>query len=192
MPRNEHLVPLLNALHDLVSWLQAKNTPGVIIGGVATSIIGKPRLTRDVDAVVLLDYDMAGEFLSAGTQFGFFQRHPDVLAFAKKNRVLLVHHKISGIDIDISLGVLPFEEEAINNAEWIEIEGVKVPLPRAEDLIIMKAVAHRERDLFDIESILDAHPDLDFKRIRKWVNEFSRALEMPEILNDLENILKRR
>lgn len=192
MSRNEYLVPLLTALHDLVAWLQSKNIPGIIIGGVAASILGRPRLTRDVDAVVLLDDNVLGKFLSVVAQFGFIPRHPDVLAFAKKNRVLLVHHKMSGIDVDISLGVLPFEEEAINRAVWTDIGGVKVPLPTPEDLIIMKAVAHRQRDLSDIESILDAHPNLDLKRIRKWVSEFSLALEMPEILNDLENILKQQ
>lgn len=53
----------------------------------------------------------------------------------------------------------------------------------------MKAVAHRPIDLADIQSILDAHPDMDLGRIRNWVKEFSTALEMPEIYDDLERIL---
>ena len=65
-------------------------------------------------------------------------------------------------------------------------------MPAPEDLIIMKAVAHRQRDLIDIEAILDAHPKLNLKRIRKWVKEFSSVLEMPEILKDIEKMLKRK
>jgi hypothetical protein len=56
----------------------------------------------------------------------------------------------------------------------------------------MKAIAHRPRDLADIESILDVRPKLNLRRVRRWVKEFSRAIEMPEILNDLENILERK
>ncbi|MBI5044130.1 MAG: hypothetical protein HZC10_09965 [Nitrospirae bacterium] len=46
--------------------------------------------------------------------------------------------------------------------------------------------------MIDIEAIRDAHPKLNLRRIRKWVKEFSAVLEMPEILKDLEKILKRQ
>ena len=35
-----------------------------------------------------------------------------------------------------------------------------------EDLIIMKAIAHRPKDMLDIESIITSHPKLDRKRIQ--------------------------
>jgi len=55
----------------------------------------------------------------------------------------------------------------------------------------MKAVAHRQRDMGDIEAVIDAHPKLDRKRIRRWVREFSSALGMPDILKDLDAVLKK-
>jgi predicted nucleotidyltransferase len=191
MSKIETLVPLLSALHDLVAWLKAKRVEGLIIGGVAASILGRPRVTRDVDALVLLDEKDWGEFLSAGTEFGFVARVTDPLDFAKKAKVLLIRHEPSGIDVDVTFGALPFEKEAITNAVWVNIRGVRLPLPTAEDLIIMKAVAHRPRDLADIESIMDAHPNLNLRKIRRWVKEFSTAIEIPEIFNDLEKILVR-
>lgn len=36
-----------------------------------------------------------------------------------------------------------------------------------------------------------APPKLNLRRIRRWIREFSKAIEMPEILNDLEKILMR-
>jgi hypothetical protein len=51
----EILVPLLAALRDLVAWFQDAPTPGMVIGGVAASLLGRPRVTRDIDALVLLD-----------------------------------------------------------------------------------------------------------------------------------------
>lgn len=183
------LSPLLSALRDLVAWSQKEHIRSVIIGGVAASLLGRPRLTRDIDAVVLLDSRRWEKFLTVGRQFGFEPRIQNPLVFARKNRILLVNHKPSGIDVDISLGALPFEEEAIDRAVNSEVAGVSIPLPSPEDLVIMKAVAHRPIDMIDIQAVLDVHPDLDLHRIRRWVKEFSEVLEMPEILNDLERIL---
>jgi len=47
------------------------------------------------------------------------------------------------------------------------------------------------RDVADIEAVLDAHPDLDLDRVRYWVSQFASVLEAPEILVDLERMLKR-
>jgi hypothetical protein len=45
---------LLAALADLMKWLDAANMPSMIIGGVAASVLGQPRLTQDVDALAIL------------------------------------------------------------------------------------------------------------------------------------------
>ncbi len=177
MPEAKPLVPLLAALRDAV------------IGGVAASFLGRPRVTRDIDALISLDEKRWKVFLSAGAQFGFIPRRRDTLRLAREMRVLMVHHEPSGIDTDIVLGSLPFEQETVARAVPVTVGDVSIPLPTAEDLIIMKAVAHRPRDLADIESIIDTQPGLDLRRVRRWVRNFSSALEMPEILRDLETIL---
>jgi hypothetical protein len=51
----------------------------------------------------------------------------------------------------------------------LDLGEVGIPLPLPEDLIIMKAVAHRPRDLGDIEAMLAAHPELNPRRVRHWV-----------------------
>lgn len=190
--REKSLAPLLAALRDLVAWLQATHVSGVVIGGVAASLLGRPRVTRDVDAVVLLDESNWNAFLAAGAQFGFVPRLSDALAFAQEARVLLVRHEPSGIDVDIAFGALPFEKTAIARTIWTDIGGISLPLPTPEDLIVMKAIAHRPRDVADIESVVDAHPKLNLRQIRRWVHEFSTALDAPEILHDLNTILARR
>lgn len=186
------VVPLLAALRDLLAWLKAERVPGVVIGGVAASLLGRPRATRDVDVVVLLPEGQGEPFLTAGASFGFIPRLEDALLFAEQARVLLVRHQRSGIDVDIALGALPFEEEVLRRAIAVEVAGVVIPLPTPEDLIVMKAVAHRPRDAVDIESILDAHAKLDLRRIRRWVGEFANAMDMPELLADLEAIVAKR
>jgi len=186
------LAPLLEALRDLARWLQDTRTSGTVIGGVAASILGRPRFTRDIDAVVLVEEEAWPEFLSSGSSFGFQPRRTDALEFARKTRVLLVRHEQSGIDVDVSFGSLPFEKELIARAVLMDVGGVRAPLPTVEDLIILKAVAHRSRDLVDIESLVEVNTRLDEARIVRWVKDFASALEMPELLSDLEALLNRR
>jgi hypothetical protein len=186
------LVPLMRVIEDLLEWFKATSVQGMVIGGVAASLLGRPRLTKDVDVLVLLDEGHWADFLTAGAKHGFVPRRGDSLDFAQETRVLLMRHETSGIDADIVFGYLPFEKEAITRANWEEFDSVRIPLPSPEDLIIMKAVAHRQQDLADIEAVLDAQPKLNLRRVRRWVREFSTALEMPKILEDLEILLSRR
>jgi hypothetical protein len=115
-----------------------------------------------VDAVVLVNEDRWQDFLDTGARFGFVARMSDALAFASQSRVLLIRHPRSGIDLDISFGALPFEEEAIGRASLVNIQGVKIPLPTPEDLIILKAVAHRPRDFEDIAGLFCRPPQAGF------------------------------
>ena len=178
-------------LRALVRWLQSEDVPGLIIGGIASSLLGRPRLTRDIDVLILLEEQHRERFLKAGARFGFLPRIKDALVFARQSRVFLVHHKPGGVDVDISLAGLPFEEESIAQVKWTNTGKVSLPLPTPENLIIMKAVAHRPQDMADIKAVLDANPKTNRRRIRRWVKEFSSALDAPNILSDLESLLRR-
>jgi len=189
MSETKVLAPLLAVLADLIAWLKASEVAGVVIGGLAASLLGRPRMTRGVEVLVVVDEGRWAGFLATGAKYGFVPRQSNTLAFAQESRVLLVHHEPSGLDADVVFGSLPFERETVARSVWVEVSGVLVPLPRPEDLIVLKAVAHRPQDLADIEAILAAQPRLNLRRVRRWVREFSEALSMPEILRDLETLL---
>ncbi len=187
----KELSPLLSALQDISRWFSSQSIPHIFIGGVAASILGTPRVTQDVDSLILLDDDSWEKLYNSASHFSFQPRISDALDFARRSRVLLMRHEPSGIDVDISFAALPFEEEALKKAISVKIEDVKICLPLPEDLIIMKAVAHRPKDLADIGSILEVNPHVNVKRIKKTIKEFSELLELPDIYTDLESLLKR-
>lgn len=162
----------------------------MIIGGIAVSLVGKPRATQDIDSLVLLKGDQQEAFFKKILDSNFVPRLSDAFEFARRRRVLLLEHKDSRIKIDISFADLPFQEEALERKTDVRIDDLEIPTPSPEDLIIMKAVAHRPRDIADIEGILPLNPNLDLKRIRYWVKEFSKVLEMPELYEDLEKLIK--
>ena len=182
---------LLAAIADLVRWLDAAKMPSMVIGGVAASVLGQPRLTQDVDALAILPEADWANAVSAGARHGILPRIENALDFARRSRVLLMRHAASGIDIDVTFGRLSFEQTAIDNSEIHDIGGVPVRLPRVEDLIIMKAVARRPKDLLDIEGLLVAHPEADLMGVRRWVGEFATAMTMPDMLDDFDTVVAR-
>ena len=163
----------------------------MIIGGVAASILGQPRLTQDVDALAILpEADWANAVATAASH-GIRPRIENPLDFARRSRVLLMRHAESGIDIDVTFGRLPFEQTAIDNSEIHNIGGLRVRLPRVEDLLVMKAIARRPKDLQDIEGLLAAHPEADVASARQWVREFATAMSMSDMLVDFDTVVAR-
>lgn len=177
-------------LSALMRWFNEAGLRGAVIGGVAASLRGTPRFTKDIDAVVL---DLEAETLIGSAEdFDFVPRIPDALEFARGTRVLLLRYTPADIDIDVSLGALPFEEELVDRSTLMDVGETRVRVASVEDLIIMKAVAGRARDLADIENLLGINPDLDMDRIWTWVREFSSVLEMPEIQETLREIFRKQ
>lgn len=189
-PDRPGLTPFLAPLRAVQTLLTSFGNRGVIIGGIAASLLGQPRLTADVDAVFLLELDELPRLLKEAAALGIQPRISDAETFARRNRVLLLRHTVSGIDIDISLGLLPFEYEMVERSQIVTIGGLRLSLPTPEDLIILKAVAHRPKDLLDIDTVFASHPELDKERILYWVKQFAEALEMPELWDDLSTHLK--
>ena len=183
---------LLRVLVSLTEWFKNQHVSYAIIGGAALGFLAQPRGTQDIDAVTWLDLSETAEFVKSGASFGFFPRISDPIEFARKSRVVLLQHNQTKIDVDISLGALPFEQEMIERAIEFTMSELTVQVATPEDLIITKAVAHRKRDLLDIDNVVSVYPNLDLARIRHWVGQFAAVLEAPELVSDLEDLLKNR
>jgi predicted nucleotidyltransferase len=186
------LQTLAGALADLMRWMTEEEIAGVIIGGVAASLLGRPRMTRDIDAIVLGDEIGWETVIESAQRYSIAPRIDDPIDFARRTRVLLLRHLPSSVDVDISLGALPFEHEIVERASMIEVGPLRVRVAAAEDLIIMKALARRPRDWSDIDGLIDAKPEVDLDRVRHWLREFGSLLDMPEIQEDFEQMLRRR
>jgi predicted nucleotidyltransferase len=181
---------LLSALADLLAWLNGANVPSVIIGGVAASVLGRPRLTHDVDVLVTLPEASWGEVLARAASHAIVPRIGDAIEFAKRSRVLLLRHSPSTIDIDVTIAGLAFEHEVVARRESLDVAGVRIPFPRVEDLMVMKAIAHRAKDIEDLRGLLAAHPDADVAAVRNWIREFAVAAGMPDLLSEFDALLK--
>lgn len=133
----------IRALKDACGGVDAR---WMLIGGIAVIARGAPRTTEDVDATVLahgLDID---RFLVACQAQQIIPRYGDVREMALRAQILLLRHTESTIELDVSLAWLGFEEEAIGRARPVDFgDGLSVPVAQADDLIVYKSVAWRDR-----------------------------------------------
>jgi predicted nucleotidyltransferase len=188
-PAGEPLQALFQAMKSLQRSFKVVGGRGFIIGGVAASLLGRPRMTRDVDGVVLLGETPVETYLKAASKEGIEPRIEGVIDFFQQSKVLLLRHVPSGVDIDVSAGLLQFEQEAFARSVLVRFGGQRFRLPAPEDLIILKAVACRPKDYEDIRGIMAAHPNLDRPWIERWIREFADLLETPEMWTDLQKVL---
>ncbi len=175
-----------------MEWLTRERIAATIIGGVAASVLGRPRLTQDIDALAVLPEAEWARALDSAAAYGIVARicRPAV-AFARRSRVLLLRHSKSAIDVDVIVSGLQFEELAVERSRTHDLAGVSIRLPTVEDLLTMKAIARRPKDLEDIQGLLAAHPDADVASARRWVSEFSAAAGMPDMLEEFDRTVAR-
>lgn len=179
------------ALRDIHKFFMSENIPYAIIGGIALQKWGEPRFTRDIDVTILANLGEEEKVIKKILSV-FYPRISDALQFTLKNRICLVQSK-EGYEIDISLGIPGYEEEVIKRAMDCKLgKSQSIKICSAEDLIIHKAVAGRPQDLSDMEGIIIRQGNkLNIKHIRKWLKEFSKILEMPEILERFERVVSK-
>jgi hypothetical protein len=145
--------PIFAAAREIQEFCRARGWRFCIIGGLAVQRWGEPRLTRDVDVTLLTGFGGEPAFVD-GLLSGFQPRLPDARDFALRNRVVLLSSS-EGVPIDIALGAMPFEEEAVSRATTYRVSpDLELATCSAEDLIVFKAFAGRPRDWLDIEGIV--------------------------------------
>jgi len=187
----------LQSYHEPLESLQKLilrfNNRGVVIGGIAASVLGEARYTEDLDAMFLLSIQDIPRFLEEARQEGIEPRIENAADFARKNRILLLRHTVTNTNIDISLGIMPFEQEVIERSSVQDFgDSLQVRLPTAEDLIIMKVIAHRPKDWEDIRTLAVKYTNLDISRVERWVKDFAELLDAPELWEQVEKILKQQ
>jgi hypothetical protein len=183
---------LVAAIAALETALASAGVAHVLIGGVAIIVRGVARTTRDVDATVAGDAISVPALLGALASEGIGARVDDPVGFALRTQVVLVRHEASGVDIDLSLAWMPFEQEAIAAGEVVRIaRDVRARVARAEDLLVYKVVGWREIDRADLRELLALHVDrVDLERVRALVAVLAEVLEDPSRITEFDRMVR--
>jgi hypothetical protein len=178
---------LRNTLADAAAFLTAHSIPFAVIGGIAASIRGEPRLTADVDAVIEVEVEGALRLLAAaGPSAPFEPLFPDAAEVVKTALILPLRHRRTRIRVDLALGLTGFERRLIQRASREDLGGFQVPVATAEDLLLMKVLAGRPRDLEDAKNIVSRRGSgLDWPYVLETGKQLQEALGLdllPQLL----------
>jgi len=151
---------------DVIETLNRAKVRYAVVGGVATILHGAPRMTGDLDLAVMLDKENILIFVDAMDGLGYKPRVPvDPRGLAdsgvrdswKKEKGMKVftffHPRKAFAEVDILI------DEQVNFTEiWehrIEYRAGNIIVPTAsiDDLIAMKQVSARDKDLSDIAAL---------------------------------------
>lgn len=149
---------LLRVLDEAIAALRAADVTFLLMGGLATSVLGRGRRVTDID-VFVRDRDVEPALAAlADAGFDTLVVSPNWLAKGFKDGVLVDVISRSTHDIGLT-------DEILERAVEVDVHGRRIACVCPEDLIVMKAVATGEdtaRYWHDALSLLGRH-DLDWE-----------------------------
>jgi hypothetical protein len=155
-----------NDFETIFAGLEKVGARFLVVGGAAVVLHGYLRFTADLDLVVQLESNNARSALTALQQLGYRPRAPvPILDFADakkreqwiKEKGLTVFSlwsdKHPGTEIDLFVSE-PFAfDAAFARAMWVDLPSTRVAVASIDDLIALKRVAGRAKDLEDIAAL---------------------------------------
>jgi hypothetical protein len=149
---------LVQAVESLAEAFAARSVRHALIGGLAISMRGRPRLTQDVDFLVDVSQIALPGLLDDLVDRGF-SLDPAVV-IKEYVREHITAFSFGPVRIDWLKPVLPFYSRAIADASPLDwSEGHPIRVATAEGLILTKMVAFRPQDQIDIDTLLTANRD---------------------------------
>lgn len=144
--------PIYEAALELQEICRSMRWSFYFIGGLAVQRWGEPRFTQDVDISLQTGFGGEEPYIEALLN-SFDSRIRDAAAFARRSRVVLLR-ATNGVPLDVALGAIPFERRAADRStDYAFDDEAVLRTCGAEDLIVLKAFAGRDRDWADIRGI---------------------------------------
>jgi len=177
-----------------VAPLNRLRIPYMITGAVAAALYGEPRLTRDIDLVLVLEPRDAKRFAAAWPARDFYV--PPLEALAEEARRssgghFNVSHHDSALRADVYLaGADPLILWGLERAATYDVDGEAVVFAPAEYVIVSKLryfqMGGSERHLRDIAAMLDVSAGrVDVTAVERWVAELDLHKEWRRARRDV-------
>lgn len=165
-------------------------------GAIARNFFAAPRLTQDVDLLVLVSQadipPLVQELVDAGTSALAVDEEagvelPQPLDLRRvladlRGRTHMTRLLCFGVRVEFFAPWHPFDHEVLRRAREQQLGGRKIRIHSPEDLIVYKKVFNRSKDIEDIKAILAAQAGaLDLDRIRAGASRLLDGAGMKEL-----------
>ena len=152
---------LIETLKQLSSVFKAAQIKFCLIGGLAVGILAKPRATEDIDLLVLIGKENK-EIIAKlfRDNFEVIQDH-DLMYFKQATIWRMVIKDSFTTDnglvvVDMVFADNEIYRKAVQEVITIQIDNVDIPVVTPENLIRIKKLSNRPRDLLDIQEIQES------------------------------------
>lgn len=160
--------PTSNALNAILPVLNRLPIPYVVIGGLASGILGRPRSTLDIDLMVGGGSKGLSKTAHAFERKGVLKDE----VFLQLNPLLrgtVTRMSLGGVQIDLLCSRDRHDQATLRRRQKLRAFGTMVYLPTPEDLILLKMKTGRERDLSDCIGVYEAHRNtLNLSYLWRW------------------------
>lgn len=159
-------------LQYLVDVLEDLQLPYAIVGSVAAMAYGEPRLTRDIDVLVLLPANRVSDMQSWFVPPEFYFNDIAAAAATREGGQFNIIHPSSGYKIDVFVGEDAHHRAQLDRALRVRVlPDAVVSLGSPEDVILSKLdyyrMAESPKHLRDIAGMLQVSGEqIDRERIR--------------------------
>lgn len=185
------MTPVEQLLCDLIAALNKLKIPYAIMGGWAVRAYGVPRPTYDVDVTILLDREELPKLFAAIDEEGYdiddmYQSGwtDDVAGMPLVKAKTFVNGRT--LVADIFLAETPFQLSMMARRLRFPVNGLDAWVASPEDVVLLKLVASRYRDLGDVQDILFMQRELDQRYMRKWASELGVSEKLEKALEEAQ------
>lgn len=178
---------LEQTLFTVAALLDKRGDEYAVMGGLAVRMHSIPRPTYDVDLIIAVEREDLPSLFDSLEKLGhtipesYRRGWVDQVAGMPLVKVRTYISADKGIDVDFFLAETEFQKSLIQRRMKVEIEeGTKqLWVVTPEDLLLLKLLASRRRDLIDVGDILFMQGQLDEAYMRLWAErlEISDRLE---------------
>ena len=186
-----NLIDLVDQLAEAFDRLQVRYAIG---GALASNYWGIVRATQDIDCLIALPaikYQVLADELAAMGCVLHDDASRDVPITVPRLREQVQNHKLvecfcDSVRIELFVPAVPLQDEILRRAIPVRVGGRDVLMTTAEDLILLKLVFHRLKDLQDVRGILWVQRSrLDLNYLRHW----SARTHEPNVQKELEQLI---
>ena len=167
--------------------MNKEKIPYLLIGGLAAGVLGEPRMTRDIDLILFIPKSSIPNFLKKLKNNDFDFNMTVTQNDLKLKGAFRISYEELWVDFIVSS--TDFENSAFKRKIKVKLLGKIVNIPSPEDLILLKLIPGRERDILDVKSIIERQRGkLDKKYLENWAQKLSDEAEDMRIWNTLKRI----
>jgi hypothetical protein len=144
--------------------LKGANIPHAVSGAVAMAVHGVVRATKDLDILVVAPHVRLPEVFAIVRGEGFAGEDADLLRELREKG--FAELRSGPVRVEVFTPALPYHGTLLDRKVEAEIAGTCVPFVSLEDLVILKMLWRRPKDIPDMHSLLAAAHDLDAAYVR--------------------------